>query len=504
MAKKKKSKNIDETQNLQAAESTETSELSGAAEIAESSEISAELQSEGDSLDMIDIKDLDSLEIFTEESAFLTNEDKGEIESLFEPKSEADDSVLLAESNDEQTESNETVASSEEEVMSEDIEGSELEEFDSVSIEELEFVEEERAESIIESILFATDKPVSVNAIKLVFKGTNIKGDKIRRILDKLAIDYASGNRGIQLEEVPGGYQLRTKIDNMNFLKRTLKVRPFKLSGPALEVLAIVAYKQPLIKHEIDEIRGVESGHLLRALMEKGIVTFAGKSDLPGKPMQYVTTKKFLEIFGLRNLKELPTLSQIDELLPEGIHEDDDIKNTKLSSITDSMSESVAEGSYSQGEDELMKLTEQLDEISTSSDFFEQEKQRQKEKKEFEKAQNIREALEMNEQVPTRDKNWLVKYDEALAAGFKTVEAFDASKKAAKEAAVNAVENENHENQDLQSSQENVDEMEDGEMATLSPEENQVLEEEGESIDFEEKEEELPYIATDEEFEGSP
>ncbi|MBN8538708.1 MAG: SMC-Scp complex subunit ScpB [Deltaproteobacteria bacterium] len=339
------------------------------------------------------------------------------------------------------------------------IEGTELEEFEPVNIEDLEIVEDEHAESIIESMLFATDKPVSVHSIKLVFKGTNVKGDKIRKILSKLALDYASGHRGITLEEVPGGYQLRTKIENMNFLKRTLKARPFKLSGPALEVLAIVAYKQPLIKHEIDEIRGVESGHLLRALMEKNLVTFAGKSDLPGKPMQYVTTKKFLEIFGLRNLKELPTLAQIDELLPEGIHEDDDIKNTKLSSITDSMAQNREEMSYSQGEEELTKLTEELSEITTSSDFFEKEKQRQKEKKDFEKAQNIREALELGEEVSTRDKNWLLRYDEAIAVGKQLN---DASPEPARE-----------------------------------PEPD-----ESSSVNFEEAEEELPYIASDEELEG--
>lgn len=434
-----------------------------------------------EAMEQIELKDIDSLEIFTEESAFLTEGDKGDIESLFEPRERSEVTI------------EEAIASSypkvdvdSENTIVEGIEGSELEEFDSENIEEVEFVEEERAESIVESILFATDKPVSLNAIKLVFKGTNVKGDKIRRILDKLTVDYASGNRGVHLEEVPGGYQLRTKIDNMNFLKRTLKVRPFKLSGPALEVLAIVAYKQPLVKHEIDEIRGVESGHLLRALMEKGIVTFAGKSDLPGKPMQYVTTKKFLEIFGLRNLKELPTLSQIDELLPEGIHEDDDIKNAKLSSITDSMSQAVVDGSYSQGEDELMKLTEQLDEITTSSDFFEQEKQRQKEKREFEKAQNIREALEMGETVSTRDKNWLIKYDEAIAAGKKSIEEFEKSKEVGTGSMVESVTKSNLEiNQDLVA--------------------NSIFEaEEGISIDFEEKEEELPFMATDEEFEGNP
>lgn len=296
------------------------------------------------------------------------------------------------------------------------LEGTELDGFESAEIEEVEFVEEERLESIVESILFASDRPVSLAALKLVFKGTNINTQKIRRALDQLAVEYAGGRRGVTLEEVPGGYQLRTKIDNMEFMRRTLKARPFKLSGPALEVLAIVAYKQPLVKSEVDVIRGVESGHLLRALMEKNLVCFEGKSELPGRPMQYGTTRKFLEIFGLRNLKELPTLSQIDELLPEGIGEEEEKEKQTLSTITDSMAEIVGT-SYSQGEEELNKITEQLEEITTSSDFFEKEKQRQREKRDQEKAQNIREALALGEQVPTRDVNWLKRYDEALAAG---------------------------------------------------------------------------------------
>ncbi|RYZ68325.1 MAG: SMC-Scp complex subunit ScpB, partial [Proteobacteria bacterium] len=167
---------------------------------------------------------------------------------------------------------------------------------------------------------------------------------------------------------------------------------------------------------EVDEIRGVESGHLLRALMEKNLVCFEGKSELPGRPMQYGTTKKFLEIFGLRNLKELPTLSQIDELLPEGIGDEDEKEKTTLSTITDSMAEMVG-SDYSQGEEELNKITEQLEEITTSSDFFEKEKIRQREKRDQEKAQNIRDALTMGESVPNRDVNWLKRYDEALAAG---------------------------------------------------------------------------------------
>ena len=296
-----------------------------------------------------------------------------------------------------------------------DLEGSELAEFESVEIDEINFIEDERAESIIESILFASDRPVSLATITEVFKGTNIKKAHVRRALESLAVEYAGGRRGITLEEITGGYQLRTKIDNMNFLKGTVKARPFKLSGPALETLSILAYKQPVVKSEIDQIRGVESGHLLRALMEKGLCTFEGKAEnLPGRPMQYGTTRKFLEIFGLRNIKELPTLSQIDELLPEGITEEE--AKPTLSMVTDSMSEHVTDISYSQGEEELNKIEGELSEISTSSDFFEQEKIRQKMKKDADKAQDIRDALIMDEEVSNRDKNWLAKYEESLLA----------------------------------------------------------------------------------------
>jgi segregation and condensation protein B len=264
---------------------------------------------------------------------------------------------------------------SEDEVAQEEVhlEGTELDSFEAAAIEEVTFIEDERLESIIESILFASDRPVGLGALKMVFKGTNIKTEHIRRTLERIAVEYAGARRGVTLEEVPGGWQLRTKIDNMDFLKGTLKTKTFRLSGPALEVLSIVAYKQPMIKHEIDEIRGVESGHLLRALMEKGLVVFEGKSDLPGRPMQYGTTRRFLEIFGLRNLKELPTLSQIDELLPEGIDEIEAKEKQTLSDVTAALSEQISTSSYSVGEEELMKIQAQLENISTSSQFFEEE-----------------------------------------------------------------------------------------------------------------------------------
>ncbi|WP_374028670.1 SMC-Scp complex subunit ScpB [Bdellovibrio bacteriovorus] len=367
--------------------------------------------------------ELDHSEVEAEESEELSSEEGVETEASIFLQEEEESEGFLPEASDDDVEDME--ASSDDEVS---VEGTELDGFDSAEIEETEFVEEERLESIVESVLFASDRPVSLASLKMLFKGTNIKGDKIRRALDQLAVEYAGGRRGVTLEEVPGGYQLRTKIDNMDFLKRTLKTRQFKLSGPALEVLSIVAYKQPTVKAEVDEIRGVESGHLLRALMEKNLVCFEGKSELPGRPMQYGTTKKFLEIFGLRSLKELPTLSQIDELLPEGIDEQQAEEKPTLSTITDSMSETFV-GSYSQGEEELMKIQEQLEDISTTTNFFEEEKRRQAEKRDQERAQNIRDALAFGEPVSTRDANWLKKYDEALAAG-TTLVAIAAEKKA--------------------------------------------------------------------------
>lgn len=281
--------------------------------------------------------------------------------------------------------------------------------------EPTEFIENDQLISIIESMLFSTDKPVSTATIKALFKGTNIRTKDITRALDILASEYASATRGVTLEEINGGYQLRTKVDNAEFLKRLQKVRPFRLSGPALETMAIVAYKQPVTKHEVDEIRGVESGHLLRALMERGLVNFQGKAEhLPGKPMAYGTTRKFLETFGLRNIRELPTLSEIDDLLPEGIGEVEQEKE-KLSDLTGKLSTEFT-GGYSEGEDELLKINETLQAIDTTSEFFEQEKVRERERRDRERAQDIREKIVLGDEVEEKDRRWLDRYEAKLAA----------------------------------------------------------------------------------------
>ena len=279
---------------------------------------------------------------------------------------------------------------------------------DEADEEVVEFVDNDKLISVLESLLFATDKPVSITTMKVLFKGTNIKTRDIQRGLDVLASGYAAAERGVSLEEIHGGYQLRTKVDNTEFLKKLAKVRPFRLSGPALEVLAIAAYKQPITKTEVDQIRGVESGHLMRALMERGLVGFGEKSDLPGRPMTYVTTRKFLETFGLRNLKELPTLAEIDQLLPEGIG--DETEKETLSDVTEAMSQAIG-SAYSEGEEELQDISESLKVIDTTSEFFEQEKVRQRVERDQQRAQDIRDRITFGDDVEDKDRKWLARFE---------------------------------------------------------------------------------------------
>ena len=301
--------------------------------------------------------------------------------------------------------------------MTEDLDlgNSELAGFESAVVDEIEQLEIDQIDSIVESLLFASDKPVSLGSMRAIFKGTNVKTTELKSSLERIRFSLESPLRGVELVESGGGYQIRTKIQNQKFLLRNLKAKPFRLSGPALEVLSIVAYKQPVVKSEIDSIRGVESGHLLRALMEKSLVHFGERSDLPGKPMQYITSKKFLEVFGLRNLNELPSLSHIEDLMPEGIGGFEE-KKSKLSDVTDELSQQ-SDTVFSVAEDELNEIVTEIQDIQTSTEFFEREKQEQKKRKMSEKAQSIREAILVGEPVSEKDKNWLIRYDEAQMDG---------------------------------------------------------------------------------------
>ena len=167
--------------------------------------------------------------------------------------------------------------------------------------------------AILEAILFLSPEPVPVARLMSIV-GTVSKAEVVQA-LDILTHDLDQPGRGIQLVQVAGGYRLVTKQEYGLWLKRMEKAKATqKLSRSALESLAIIAYKQPLVRAEIEEIRGVETSGVLRTLCERKLVRIVGRKDVPGRPIMYGTTKFFLEHFGLQDLSQLPPLREFKEL----------------------------------------------------------------------------------------------------------------------------------------------------------------------------------------------
>lgn len=167
--------------------------------------------------------------------------------------------------------------------------------------------------AILEAILFVSPEPVPVARLMSIL-GTVSRAEVVQA-LDILAHDLDQEGRGIQLVQVAGGYRLVTKQEYGPWLKRMDKAKAAqKLSRSALESLAIIAYKQPLVRSEIEEIRGVETSGVLRTLCERKLVRIVGRKDVPGRPIMYGTTKFFLEHFGLQDLTQLPPLREFKEL----------------------------------------------------------------------------------------------------------------------------------------------------------------------------------------------
>ncbi len=165
---------------------------------------------------------------------------------------------------------------------------------------------------ILESLLFAAGEPVAEG--QLCEAVPHAPAGEVRRALAELRDEYEARGGGFCLEEVAGGFQLRTRPEFASFIRKLTQGQPARLSRAALETLAIVAYRQPVMRAEIEHVRGVDSGGVLRMLLEKDLVRVLGKKDLPGRPLVYATTRRFLEVFGLKDLSELPSLKDMEEL----------------------------------------------------------------------------------------------------------------------------------------------------------------------------------------------
>lgn len=162
---------------------------------------------------------------------------------------------------------------------------------------------------IIEALLFASERPLTARDIREWLP--DAEPVQIRSALKVLQYEYEAMGRSFKLTEVAGGYQFRSRSDYGQYILRMLQASPARMSNAALETLAIVAYKQPVIRHEIEKIRGVDSGGILKNLLEKDLIRIMGRKELPGRPLIYGTTRRFLEVFDLDSIDSLPKLKEI-------------------------------------------------------------------------------------------------------------------------------------------------------------------------------------------------
>lgn len=175
-------------------------------------------------------------------------------------------------------------------------------------------MERERIKGICEAVIFAAEKPVTFTQLKGLFEQEEeVSADELREAIEALKAD-GQESRGLVLTEVSGGFAFRTKPEYREWVQRLTAPKATRLSRVALETLAIVAYRQPVTRAGIDDIRGVDSGAVLKGLLEKKLVKILGTQQAVGNPIIYGTTLEFLGIFGLRDLSQLPTLKEFQEL----------------------------------------------------------------------------------------------------------------------------------------------------------------------------------------------
>lgn len=186
-------------------------------------------------------------------------------------------------------------------------------------------MEREQVKRIIEALLFVSERPIHLNEFKELFEEIDTKA--LRSFIMELKTEYETQGRAFRIEEIAGGFQITTDPAFAPWLKKFYKSHSSeKLSGPSLETLAIIAYKQPISRAEIEAIRGVNVEGILRNLLEKGLLRIAGRRESVGRPIIYGTTNEFLQYFGLSGLEELPELGEFkvteaDIELPEHLKE---------------------------------------------------------------------------------------------------------------------------------------------------------------------------------------
>ena len=183
-------------------------------------------------------------------------------------------------------------------------------------------LKDETLKALIEAIIYVAPEPVSLDAIVKVLEGE--ERDRVRAQIELLIQEYSQSSHGIEVRQVAGGYRFSSKPEHHEVLRNFVKsLKPLvKLSKPALETLAVIAYRQPVTVPEIEEIRGVDCGGVIHTLLEKKLVVTAGRKNVVGRPILYRTSKEFLVHFGLKDTGELPSLKEFEELARQALGSD--------------------------------------------------------------------------------------------------------------------------------------------------------------------------------------
>ncbi len=170
---------------------------------------------------------------------------------------------------------------------------------------------------VIDALIFASDNPLSAQKIKQLIDeeiddGVSLK--EVRLAIEAINQDNKIQRRGFFLQDVAGGYQFRTRPNYASWVKKLKKAKPLRLTQPTLETLAIIAYRQPIIRADIEKIRGVDSGGVIKTLLERGLIKIMGRKNIPGRPFLLGSTNRFLEVFGLEKLADMPSLKEFVDL----------------------------------------------------------------------------------------------------------------------------------------------------------------------------------------------
>jgi segregation and condensation protein B len=227
----------------------------------------------------------------------------------------------------------------------------------------------------MEALLFMHDKPVTVSKLRALIDPT-LPIKHYRQAMETLREDYRRDSRGLEIVEVSDGLQIRTKPHMAPVLRKLVKTTPLKLTAAMMEVLSVVAYKQPVTKDEIDQIRGVDCGYLLRTLMDKKLIRITGRSELPGRPILYGITHDFLELFNLKDVTQLPPLHEIEAMVAASEVGDEDTQVAELEEFGKMVDASVGHVLFddSKLDDELEAIRGVIDEVSTSTEYLDYQK----------------------------------------------------------------------------------------------------------------------------------